>query len=478
MLYKKNSYFSYVERIDKNNENENINAAVCNEAQQMTSITVQDGSSSEQEVMRVSDASGHYEKVLIRRRRRQIHQQQSPKGDNHHRLSRPLAVLSGLFKSNRENSVNHEENLPKFSSCGMANGDGDVDAGENDNKKSKKLKKRASWNIFKSKRKNQRTDIPSFQHFQEPLNIERMSLPFGRGCAASHTADLEWYDLNKEEMSLFEARMSDIVKDFNNFSQTSGGSECELDSIYRCHRLGRPSTISSNILWSHNLSMSCQSSNVNASNINLLGANINKDQLHSDVYIEDGELLAQNILCSESRRNSSFISTDSDGYAVMQPVILSKKCIEPRNYDSDGSNHLSSGFGSDSEPQKSMPFINSPPTSDFSDAYPTDKFNECSPTLTSTIPEKNMQNIPSKRRLRIKSRKLLGMLHMPSPPISPSASQTEWYVMPIPRNKSPPPPPSIPDTKRVYKGTPRKIRSSKQTTNEKDIIQPFQSLQI
>lgn len=419
-------------------------------------ISLRDGSSSVQ-VMRVSNGSdGCYEDVILR-----------PKGNEHNRrLARPLAVLSGLFKSNRENGVNHEENLPKLPAY-----DGKIDR--------TKLKKRTTWNFFKSKRKTNcaATDSPSFQHFQEPLNIERLSLPIGPAI----DTDLEWYDLNKEEMSLFEARMSDIVNEFNNYSQTSGESEPEpepdSESLYRCN-LGQHLTISSNILWSHNLS--CQSTG-NASNINLLGANVNKDQMHSDIYIETGEIMPHNV-CDGTGLNSSFVSTDSDGYVVMQPV-RSKKYIEPAilidggntnttmdphcHYDSDESSHLSSGFGSDAEatPQKSLPFINSPPTSDFSDAFTSDKSNVCSPA--SPLLAKSMQKMSKKRRLRIQSRKLLGMLHVKSP------SQTKSNVMATqPPNKSP-----LATMKKPYKGTPFKVRLSKQA-DEKDIIQPFHSLQI
>lgn len=444
---------------------------MCNEAQQITSSirSIPDGPSSSVQVMRISDASGHYEDVILR-----------PKGELNRRLARPLAVISSLFKSNRENSVNHGENEPKLPYDVLDDDDGDGDGNDDDDKNDqKKFKKRTSWNIFKSKRKNQRRmETPTFQHFQEPLNIERLSLPIGGN---GTPIDLEWYDLNKEEMSLFEARMSDIVSEFNNYSQTSGESESE--SIYRCN-LSRHLTISSNILWSHNLSVSCES-NGNASNINLLGANINKDQINSDIYIENGEILAQNV--SGSGQDSSFVSTDSDGYTVMPP-FLSKKYIEPtnlidsvlksmdshRNYDSDESSHLSSGFGSDTgDAQKSIPFINSPTTSNFSDAYPSDKSNECSPTISTTETAKNMQKISKKRRLRIQSRKLFGMFHVKHMPSSSSSSsgtksqsksQTVSNVMPTPQNKSP-----IECMKKAYKGTPFKIRLSKQ---------PVRSLQI
>lgn len=391
--------------------NKNVNSSVFNEAEQMVGSAEQ-GIASSVQIMRISDASGSYEDVVLR-----------PKETDHNcRLARSLAALSGLFKSNRESGANHEENAENFPKVSPSS-----DA------KQKKSKKK-SWNIFKLKKKV-RDASPSFHHFQEPLNVERLSLAMG---GINTYSDTEWYDLNREEMSLFEARVSDILNDFNGYNQINDDTESELkldvESMHRCD-IGRHLTVSSNILWSHNLSVSCHS-NDNVSNVNLLGANLNKDQIHSDVYIEhalDALALASATECSASvELNVSFVSTDSNGYAVMQP-IHAKKYVEPtiliddditksvnfhRNYyNSDDSCNLSSGFGSDSDgnsPLKSSAFAHSPATSDFSEAFPSGSSNECSPTTPFLT--KNMQKTSRKRRLQIKSRKLFGMLYVKHTP--------------------------------------------------------------
>lgn len=355
----------------------------CTASQANTSASVQ--------IMRVSDASG-YENVVLRPKTVQQHNS---------RLARPFAIISGLFKSHRECGAFQAEkggNLRKNSPHCYEN-----------NKIVNRKSKRMSWNIFKSK-KNRDELPPTFQRFQEPLNVERVSLPIG-----AIASDAEWYDLNKEEMSLFEARVSDIVHEFNNYNQKVGDFESE--SMYRCD-LGRYVTISSKILWSHNLSD-------NASNVNLLGANINKEQIHSNVLIEDNaKSLAQTVNTSDAL-NLSFVSTDSDGYAVMQPILPSEKYVQPAvlidniiesdttdshcHNDSDDSKNLSSEFGSEdgrsSSPRKSISSVaSSPKTIDLSEAFPLQ-------ATPSTI--KNMQNKPSKKcLLQIKSKKLLKMLYV------------------------------------------------------------------
>lgn len=379
-----------------------------------------------EQIMRTSLCS--YEDVVVLRPKSE-HQQHN--NNNNRRLARPLAVLSGLFKSHRGSGSNQEENTRENStkslsmmpsSCAIA-----------DNKTVQKKSKKKTWNIFKSKKKS-RDESPSFQHFQEPLNVERVSLPIGPYI----DNDAEWYDLNREEMSLFEARVSDIVDEFNNGNQMFGDSGSE--SMYRCD-LGRYLTISTNILWSHNLSVSCQS-NGNASNINLLGANINRDQIHSDIFIEDGDSLNENVYASDS--------VDSDGYAVMHPTFLSKEIeqtvliddimtTKPTTnhcyYNSDDSSNLSSGFGSDfdvdnNSPQKFLAFASiatavSPATSDFTEAFPS----PATTTTTTPLTAKSMEKISKKSRLQIRS-KLLGMLY--------AKHTTSTNVTPTPQSKESP----------------------------------------
>lgn len=404
-----------------------------NEAEQMTARTKtsqaneddgdgKDDTSPREQIMCAS--LGSYEDVVVLRPKSEQQQQQH----NNRRLARPLAVLSGLFKSHRESGSNQEENTHENSTKSLTMMPSCVIA---DNKTVQKKPKKKTWNIFKSKKKS-RDVSPSFKHFQEPLNVERVSLPIGPYI----DNDAEWYDLNREDMSLFEARVSDIVDEFNNGNQMFGDSESE--SMYRCD-LGRYLTISTNILWSHNLSVSCQS-NGNASNINLLGANINRDQIHSDIFIEDGDSLNENVYTFNKGLNSSVVSTDSvdsDGYAVMHPTSLSKKKYpieqtvliddimttkSTTNHcynNSDDSSNLSSGFGSDSDvdnssPQKSLAFASvaaaavSPATSDFTEAFPLP--STTTTTTTTPLTAKSMEKISKKCRLQIRS-KLLGMLY-------------------------------------------------------------------
>ncbi|XP_055310338.1 uncharacterized protein LOC129573607 [Sitodiplosis mosellana] len=435
-------------------ENENINS-VSNEAEQMTARTRtnqangdndvddDDDASLAEQIMRVSDASGSYEDVVLR-----------PKTEQHNnrRLARPLAVLSGLFKSHRESGANQEENASENLTKSLI-------PPVVDSKINQKKPKRISWNIFKSKKKH-RDESPSFQHFQEPLNVERVSLPIG----PSHIDnDAEWYDLNREEMSVFEAQVSDIVNEFNNGNQMIGDSESE--SIYHCD-LGRYLTISTNILWSHNLSMSCQS-NGNASNINLLGANINRDQIHSDIFIEDERTSEIEDVCTFDVRRNSIDSVDSDGYAIMQPILPFKKeqpilidDIMTARYDSDVSSNLSSGFGSDhsdsddggskSSPQNpcsSITFAASPATSDFSEAFPSPATSTSTGMATTPLTAKTMQKTSKKRRFR--SRNLLAMLYAKHTPLLSNVTQT-------PPNKLSPE-----CMKKVHKRTSFKVRLSK-----------------
>lgn len=489
-------HFPYIYQLTKHAnehkvlENENVNSSVFNEAEQMTARkrTSQandnggDGdngdASTKEQIERISDAaSGCYEDVVLRPKSEQ---------NNNRRLVRPFAVFSGLFKSHRKSrDVNQEENVTEnsakfLSSCVIV-----------DNKDIKIKPKKKSWNIFKSKKKTQRDSSPSFQHFQEPLNVERVSLPIGP--YVDKYNDAEWYDLNREEMSLFEARVSDIVNEFNqNSSQIVCDSETE--SLYLCD-LSRYFTISTNIsqniLWSHNLSVECQSNSnpSHISHINLLGANNNRDQIHSDVFIENEEedivvddQTENTKLCGSfnKRLNSSFASIDSDGYTVMQPILqLSQKKypVEPTvlidntmttkpttatdycyNYNSDDFSNLSSGFGSDSdgggcssphERQQSMAFafaVASPATSDFSEAFP-------SPALTTNTTPLTTANSTQKTKkcqsLRIRSRKLLSILYAKQMPSNVTTTQ---------QNKSSP---ECIQQKKMFKGTPFKVHFKK-----------------
>lgn len=305
-----------------------VDSTVCNEAEQMTTP----------QVMRITDETGSYEDVVLR-----------TKDNPTRRLARSLAVLSGLFNLNRE-------------------------SGENQDKKDEfRAARKKSWNIFKPKKKCV-IETPSFQHFQEPLNIERLSFPI----SPIDNRDLEWYDLNKEEMNKIEMRMSDILNKFNSFSPTnydyklespteslagSPDSECELqsecESQFLC-RYDQNLSISSNILRSHNLSASCQSTDNNALNVNLRGPSTSKAQIHAPNIEEDEQKISRTVNCESGVMSdvTSIASTDS---ATIQSNR--KKYVDSTMQFHRSS---SSGFGSEYDeksPTKFAPLTNSSPLS-------------------------------------------------------------------------------------------------------------------
>lgn len=214
------------------------------------------------EVFRVSDASGTFQDVVLR-----------PKSQRGRRLPRPLAVFSNLFKSQRSNYS--EKSRPHS-----------------------QYRERIDQiiSIFKKKPEAE-PDAPSFQHFQQPLNEERCS-----DVMLGSLANMQWYDLNQAEMNALEGRVTEILNQLNGNTKMAEAdieSMCNLDFLRRL-------TISSNILWSHNLSQS-QLEVKNLSEVNLIGANLNEDQIRSEVFIEDKTL------------TTSMESSDSNGYTVMKP---------------------------------------------------------------------------------------------------------------------------------------------------------------
>lgn len=217
------------------------------------------------EVIRVSDASGQLHDVVLR-----------PKSQKGRRLARPLAVISNLFKFNRSSQVEKSRPQSQY-----------------------REKVSQIMSIFKRKSTVEDEDAPTFHHFQQPMNVERCSDVMMPGSVRN----LEWYDLNQGEMEAIEGRVTDILNHLNSGTKMTENdieTMCNLDFLRRL-------TISSNILWSHNLT----SSNLNVDNVsevNLLGANLHEEQIRSEVFIEDDTL------------TTSMESVDSDGYTVMQPI--------------------------------------------------------------------------------------------------------------------------------------------------------------
>lgn len=232
------------------------------------------------EIMRVEDDAGDYAEVELR-----------PRTEKKDRLARPLAVVSNLFKS-------------RFSS------DSSKETAAADKRKSKDTN-RASWNIFRSKPKKA-DNIPSFLHFDEPANTERFSLSTGK----SLNRYSDWFDLNTNEMKFFEAhitgtterRRSDYAR------RHSDGAALHKQAAAKNHL-----TISREIPWSHNL-QSARNSMTDASQINLMGANVNRKQANSDVFVEGNH--ASNTGSDEGLASTSSEQSDgADHYIAMKPIL-------------------------------------------------------------------------------------------------------------------------------------------------------------
>lgn len=128
---------------------------------------------------------------------------------------------------------------------------------------------------------------------------------------------------DSKDFNIMDIRTSDL---FNNLKSTDE----PVRPLQKCNSAPLPTietfNISSNILWSHNLSLSCIST-ANMSNVNLMGANVNGEQIANDVYIEDDDNQPhqQSIInsCTKgARRRLQFTipSIDANGYAVMRPI--------------------------------------------------------------------------------------------------------------------------------------------------------------
>lgn len=395
---------------------------MCNEAVKMTSNSShhQTNASSIQ-IMRVSNASGSCEDVVV---------PSKPASVRRHRVARCLAVLSGWFKSVRDCGINLkkiDENSTRAT------------------RTTKRKTKRKPWHLFKLKGKTLPYDAaqPSYQHFQEPLNVERPSLA-GGNIDMNGYSDAEWYDLNKDEMSLFEAQVSNIVSDFNGYSKINSNGISDRGDDGSNSGIGE----SSNSLWSHhNLSMPCKSNVVNPAP-ETIPASVNSSKpnhITRTQPIRSKKSVEQMVLIDDIRMKP----IDSDG-----------------NCNFDESCKLSSGFGSDESDansprefvRKFHAFTNSSATSDFFEKafsyHRTNDSNEHSPATTATTSAdatiqlpilKNMQKMSKKHRIQINSRKLFGMLseeHTPSLPVNMT-----------PQNKSPP----ECRTEKVRNGTPFKI---------------------
>lgn len=186
-------------------------------------------------------------------------------------------------------------------------------------------KRKSVWNAFK--REERRRSI-------RPGLSRKESKTFGSGKLSTNYGLIEF---NENDFNICDIRTSDIL---NNLNCNNTDGNCYFEQQERQTpqqqqeqqhtQTKQGCNVSSNILWSHNLSLSCNS-NANLSNLNLIGANVNRDQIRSEVYIEDGdnESASRFIPSTSSKtacRRLPFSSSciDENGYAVMRPIETEK----------------------------------------------------------------------------------------------------------------------------------------------------------
>lgn len=313
------------------------------------------------EVFRVSDASGTFQDVVLR-----------PKSQRGRRLPRPLAVFSSLFKFQR--SKNSEKSRPH-------------------SQYRERIEQIIS--VFK-KKPSAEPDAPSFQHFQQPLNEERCS-----DVMLGSLANMEWYDLNQAEMNAIEGRVTEILNHLNGNAKVAEAdieSMCNLDFLRRL-------TISSNILWSHNLSQSQLGvNNNNLSKVNLTGANLHEDQIRSEVFIEDKTTLT-----------TSMESLDSNGYTVMKPKrsVVIDDITKEMEFSCKRANRLSFTFD---ENVPETPFPPAPLQEVPCTRIPSPTMTDNSDGNSDTLPSESVETTPSKSTFKrsfsskMRPSKLLGLL--------------------------------------------------------------------
>lgn len=254
--------------------------------------------------VRVSDASGIYHEILLRH---------SP-NKNRRLLRRPIAIISELFNRKKSfTTTKHPPPLPSRKS---------YQQNKADKMQNFAKKKKSFWSkLNKIKRSNK-------QNIEQTIDKEEKMFAFNEHFNSSFDIDFDWSDINVGIM-----RPSDIfnfpIKHDNNICSTN---ELAMNAQHL--------NISSNILWSHNLSLS-ELSIGDESNINLLGANLNREQIHSDVYIEDGQCQS---VKARKRLNFSHANIDSGGYAIMNPILPSNDDIYQSVHDDENKSNLNSDY--------------------------------------------------------------------------------------------------------------------------------------
>lgn len=251
------------------------------------------------ESVRISDASDIYQEVELR----------YPEHQKYRSMRRPIAILSDFFTAKRTKSFSSYTKYNKTPELPPRNR---LSADEVRVSNPKCLKKKKSiWSLI-SKGKN----------FRDTNSTTEQNMT--KKCAKSLS------ELNVTNGSYVKFETFDDIFDLNSFPvihdmMKSAESNANTSSM----AMGTKRTnVSMDLLWSHNLSGS-HSSQGDISDINLIGANVNREQIHSEIFIEqDSRQTAFGISAPKDFlrfRKFNAAEVDENGYAVMRPIIADAK---------------------------------------------------------------------------------------------------------------------------------------------------------
>lgn len=261
---------------------------------------------------RVSDASDIYQEVQLRH----------PEHEKRRPMRRPIAILSDLFTVKRTKSISSDTKLNKTPDLPPRNRLSSDDCKTTVSNKTLK-KKRSIWNLMSKSKKCRSTNS---------IADQKTSQNAGHPLSSSSLTEL---NLNNGNYIKFDSY--DNIFDLNSMPDIDDMlkvSECKLNASKTAET--RRSTVSINIMWSHNLSRSFTSQG-DVSNINLIGANVNREQIHSEVFIEqDSRHMAFDVPVPKNFLKFRKYEIDANGYAVMRPIIT--EATKDSQLKSDSSN--------------------------------------------------------------------------------------------------------------------------------------------
>lgn len=268
---------------------------------QTQNILLSSGTADEEltENVRISDASEIYQEVELRH----------PEHQKHRSMRRPIAILSDFFTTKRTKSFSSYTKYNKTPELPPRNRLS-ADEVRVPNPKSLK-KKRSIWSLISKGKNCSDTNSTTEQKMTKKCAKSLSDLNLTNGNYVKFKTIDDIFDLNgiPDIQDLLKPAESHL-----NQSSMAMGTKCL--------------NVSMDLLWSHNLSRS-HASHGDISDINLIGANVNKEQIHSEIIIEqDSRQTAFGISAPKDfLRFRKFDATeiDENGYAVMRPIITDAK---------------------------------------------------------------------------------------------------------------------------------------------------------